>query len=258
MAPIFPGMNPYLERPSLWSEVHSWLMVELARTLNPLLIPHYRAEVEKRVYMDMVLVGIPDASVLPSSGDRVTRESLPLAHGATATAIIPQPIRVQLPIEAEITERYLEIREVKTEQVVTVVEVLSPKNKRSGEGRQQYLAKRQTILSSATHLVEIDLLRRGEIMPIMGAIASDYQILISRSELRPDAELFPFNLRAPIPQFALPLGQGAEEPIVNLNQILQQVYEQAALDLAIDYTAQPDPPLSDQDFQWVQTFVGSG
>jgi hypothetical protein len=35
---------------------------------------------------------------------------------------------------------------------------------------------------------------------------------------------------------------------VNLNQILQQVYKQAALDLAIDYTAQPAPlelPLPD-------------
>ena len=44
MTPHFPGMNPYLENPALWSEVHSWLIVELARELNPSLIPKYRAE----------------------------------------------------------------------------------------------------------------------------------------------------------------------------------------------------------------------
>jgi hypothetical protein len=37
---------------------------------------------------------------------------------------------VTVPLTEEITERYLEIREVKTGRVVTVVEVLSPKNKR--------------------------------------------------------------------------------------------------------------------------------
>lgn len=63
-------MNPNLENPSLWSEVHSWLIVELARrlsqpqaSLNPSLVPKYRAAVEKRVYLDALLVGIPDASV---------------------------------------------------------------------------------------------------------------------------------------------------------------------------------------------------
>lgn len=63
MTPTFPGMNPYLENPALWSEVHSWLIVELARYLNPSLVPKYRAAVEKRVYLDALLVGIPDASV---------------------------------------------------------------------------------------------------------------------------------------------------------------------------------------------------
>jgi Protein of unknown function (DUF4058) len=61
MTPNFPGMNPYLENPALWSEVHSWLIVELARELNPSLIPKYRAAVEKRVYMDSLLVGMTDA-----------------------------------------------------------------------------------------------------------------------------------------------------------------------------------------------------
>jgi hypothetical protein len=64
MTPNFPGMNPYLENPELWSEVHFGLIAVLARSLNAIITPKYRAAVEKRVYSDTLLVGIPDVSVL--------------------------------------------------------------------------------------------------------------------------------------------------------------------------------------------------
>jgi Protein of unknown function (DUF4058) len=248
MAPNFPGMNPYLENPSLWSEVYSWLIVELARSLNPLLIPKYRAAVEKRVYLDALLVGIPDASVFPQNPE-TERVS------AVTTGVITKPIRVTLPLTEEITERYLEIREIKTGKVVTVVEVLSPKNKRVGEGREKYLTKRQKVLNSATHLVEIDLLRMGNFMPMDASIPSDYRILVSRANLRPEAELYPFNLRESIPQFLFPLQPLETEPVVNLSEVLGQVYQEAALDLAIDYSQQPIPPLSESDYQWMRSLT---
>ncbi|MBD2577476.1 DUF4058 family protein [Oscillatoria sp. FACHB-1406] len=248
MAPSFPGMNPYLENPSLSSEVHSWLIVELARSLNPLLVPKYRAAVEKRVYLDTLLVGIPDASVFQQ-----TPESEPSC--VVTTGVLSKPILVTVPLTEEITERYLEIREVKTGRVVTVVEVLSPKNKRVGEGRDKYLTKRQKVLNSTTHLVEIDLLRTGNFMPMAEAIPSHYRILVSRANLRPEAELYPFNVRESMPQFLLPLQSGDEEPVVNLSEILGQVYQEAALDLAIDYSVQPVPALSESDFQWVRSLI---
>lgn len=246
MTPNFPGMNPYLENPSLWSEVHSWLIVELARYLNPSLVPKYRAAVEKRVYLDALLVGIPDASIFEQN---LKNES----NFVATTEVLSKPIRVNLPLSEEVTERYLEIREVKTGRVVTVIELLSPKNKRVGEGRDKYLIKRQKVLNSATHLVEIDLLRTGDFMQMAEAISSNYRILVSRSNLRPEAELYPFNLRESIPQFLLPLQSGDREPVVNLFQVLQQVYQEAALELAIDYSQQPIPPLSEIDFQWMQS-----
>ncbi|MDY6939238.1 MAG: DUF4058 family protein [Cyanobacteriota bacterium] len=249
MSAIFPGMNPYLENPALRSEVHSWLIVELARSLNPLLVPQYRAAVEKRVYADALLVGIPDVSVFEPTPEIES-------SSAVKTEVASKPIRVTLPLTEEVTERYLEIREVKTGRVVTVVEILSPKNKRSGEGRDKYLTKRQKVLNSATHLVEIDLLRVGSFMPMLEAIRSDYRILVSRANLRPEAELYPFDLREPIPQFLLPLQLTDKEPVVNLSEILERVYESAALDLAIDYSIQPIPALSDRDFQWVRSSIG--
>jgi hypothetical protein len=141
--------------------------------------------------------------------------------------------------------------------VVTAIEVLSPKNKRVGEGRQKYLTKRQKVLNSTTHFIEIDLLRTGSFMPMAQVIPSHYRLLVSRANLRPEAELYPFNMRESIPQFLLPLQPPDQEPIVNLSDVLRQVYQEAALDLAVDYSQQPVPPLSDNDFQWVQSLMES-
>ncbi len=44
-----------------------------------------------------------------------------------------------------IQERYLEIRDIKTDAVITVIEVLSTKNKQSGEGRNTYEKNRRHI-----------------------------------------------------------------------------------------------------------------
>jgi hypothetical protein len=51
---------------------------------------------------------------------------------------------VTVPITEETQERYLEILEVGTGTVVTVVEVLSPKNKRSGFVKVKYDAKHRS------------------------------------------------------------------------------------------------------------------
>jgi Protein of unknown function (DUF4058) len=101
--------------------------------------------------------------------------------------------RVYLSQGEEIQERYLEIREVANGQLVTVIELLSPKNKKSNEGLDAYLQKRQQIMVSKTHLVEIDLLRDGEALPILDNIKSDYRISVHRSSCRPKAELYAFG-----------------------------------------------------------------
>lgn len=60
----------------------------------------------------------------------------------------------------------IEIRDVARRQLVTAIEILSPTNKR-GEGRLEYLAKRRRLLLSTAHLMEIDLLRQGQRVPIL-------------------------------------------------------------------------------------------
>ena len=153
----------------------------------------------------------------------------------------------------EVTERYLEIRA--GQEVVCVVEVLSPKNKRVGEGRKAYESKRQRILASATHLVEIDLLRNGEPIALLGEVAAGYRVLVSRSHQRPQASLYSATLPERLPTFPIPLRSGQPEPTVDLQQLLNDLYQRARLDLAIDYTQPLKPPLSEEGQQWIQNLI---
>lgn len=251
----FPGMNPYLEHPEIWPGIHLLLISELTKFLSPQLRPKYRVAVEVRLYDTIgeqsLLVGIPDLTV---KGSQATTEQS-MTNVAVAPSP-PQPQTVQVPVPETIKQGYLEVREVATGEVVTVIEILSPINKRSGEGRQDYETKRNKIFGSSTHLVEIDLLRKGKSLPIYHSNSqTHYRILVSRGDRRPQADLYAFNLRDTIPSFPLPLKSGDREPFVDLQVLLNNVYDQASYDLAIDYTQEPIPPLLADDQVWVNTLL---
>lgn len=216
----FPGMDPYLEQPELWNQVHNRLIVAIADALTPQIVPVYHVSIEERVY---------------TSND----DSLPINLGL------------------EITERFLEIKSTRTGEVVTVIEVLSPKNKRSKDGRQAYENKRLKIFASNTSLVEIYLLRAGEPMPIFGDAKGDYYILVSRGYGRPDADLYTFTVRDVLPAFPIPLKQGDTEPVLDLQQLLHDIYERARFDLVIDYSQPAKPPLSPEDTAWAWEILGT-
>jgi Protein of unknown function (DUF4058) len=241
-----PGMNPFLESSELWSEFHSRMIVAIADALSETLSQDYRVAVEKRVYLsqgeETTLIGIPDVSITDDSK---------LATGAVAGA--SEPVVVKIPLAEEVAERYLEIREVATGRVVTVIELLSPKNKRSGEGRDAYLQKRQRVVMSQTHLVEIDLLRGGVSLPMVGGTKSDYRILISQSSRRPKADLYAFGLRQPIPSITVPLA-GEASVVLDLQLLLHQIYDRARFQMAIDYQQILIPQLSEADQVWVLTY----
>ncbi len=251
----FPGMDTYLEDPALWTKVHQRLIVAIADALSPHLRPKYIVDIEERVDQtteeNSLLVGIPDVAVKRSQ----TVNNSSTANIAIATPPVPATT-VIIPMPETVREWYLEVREVATKQVITAIEVLSPKNKRSTEGRKAYLKKRQRVFGSVTNLVEIDLLRTGEPMPILGSpIESDYRILVSRSELRPEAELYAFNLQHSIPSFLLPLQEEDTEPAINLQSLINGVYDRAAYDLVIDYTRSPVPPLTEEKTAWMDELL---
>jgi Protein of unknown function (DUF4058) len=251
----FPGMDPYLENPFFWHQVHSRLIVALANDLGKRLRPKYYAAIETRTYLEdgaeSVFVGIPDAIVFSENQAAITPQNTATLAMPT---VMPQKVRLVEPIEVK--ERYLEIRKVGSHEVIAAVEILSPKNK-IGEGRKIYLKKRQTILESASHFVEIDLLRVAQPMSLEGMIGkSDYRILVSAAGDRPEADLYSFNLPDAIPVFLLPL-HNEDSPIpVDLGMLLQTVYEEGCFDLQIDYRqAVPEPSLTTQNAEWVKKVV---
>lgn len=242
----FPGMDPYLEHPSACPNVHHRLMTEIADNLAPQLLPKYQILIEERIYQvdgqDSILVGVPDLAV---------QQLRPEATTATTAVATPEPLTVTLSMPETVRQGYLEIREIATGQVITVIEVLSPINKRAGKGRLDYENKRALILSSGTNLVEIDLLRQHLPMPIQDDLArSHYRILISPAQKRPQADLYAFNLRDRIPRFALPLRWTETSPILDLKQLLDGIYDRSGYGYVIDYTQPAVPPLSAADAAW--------
>jgi len=242
-------MDPYLEHPSLWPDVHLELIRAIRVDLVPKVAPRYYVAVEQRTYVIAVdphsFIGRPDVAV---AGPPEAPAETPA--GPTAVAVLERPVTVELPLPDRVRQRYLEIRDVETHEVVTVIEILSPTNKRPGPERQRYERKRREVLDALTNLVEIDLLRGWEPMP-MGAIpASHYRILVSRGWERPRAQLYPFNVNEAIPEVPIPLREGEEEPSLALGELLNQVYDQVRYDLRIDYTAEPEPPLDPAVAAW--------
>jgi hypothetical protein len=244
----FPGMDPYLEHPALWQDVHNRLIAAIADAVAPIVAPRYYVALERRAYLltpdDVVFVGRPNIALV-TKGQPWLTATAPEYNGV---------LDVEVPMNDEIGEDYLEIHEVRTGKLVTLLEVLSPTNKLHQEGREQYEAKRAQVLLTRTNLVKIDLLRAGEPMAVVGRAArSDYRILISRGHQRPRAQLYFFNLRQPIPQFPLPLLPHEAEPLIDLNTILHDLYRRARFDLRLDYTQPPVPPLFPEDADWAAT-----
>ena len=249
----FPGMDPYLERPDLWPDVHNRLIVTLADELAPQLRPRYYVSIEERTYLagpkGLLFSGRPDVAVVG--------EPPPVYEAATTVETAPvSMVTVELPLPDHVRETYLEVRATKTDKVVTALEILSPTNKRPGEGRDLYERKRLILLGTLTHLVEIDLLRAGEPMTMRGNDRqTHYRILISHSERRPMADLLTFSVCQPIPTFRLPLKRGDEEPVVDLGRLLHELYDRAGYDLRVDYRAKSHPPLEGDDAAWADALL---
>ena len=232
--------------------MHKRLIAALADDLSERVAPRYYVGLERRIYLlkadDLVFVGRPDLAVAPAS-------ALPIVapQAATTSTLV---LEVDVPMPDEVSENFLEIHEVKTGRLITIVELLSPVNKLHKQGREEYERKRGYVFRSWTSLVEVDLLRAGEPMPIIGAqVKSDYRLLVSRGTHRPRAVLVAFTLRQPIPAFTLPLLPDDAEPEVTLNDILHDLYRRARFDLRLDYTQPPIPSLSEADRAWAQELI---
>jgi hypothetical protein len=240
-------MDPYLEG-SLWTSVHTQLSVEIARHLTPKLRPKYIALTTERFVLDeSESVAIAPATVFPDVGVTEAGQS---ATCEPSTAVIKPPIRLRTVVPESVPHVNVEIRDAANRELVTAIEILSPTNKR-GRGRREYLAKRRRLLLSTAHLIEIDLLRAGQRLPMEQSLPpARYYVFVGRCECRPLVDVWPIQLSDPLPVIPVPLLPGDADVQLDLQTVLSQVYDLAGLDLAVDYSRAPDAALTEDEFAW--------
>jgi hypothetical protein len=248
----FPGMDPYLEAPAIWPDVHTSLMGIFREQLAPLLAPKYLAELETQVVIDRLddepQVMLPDVSV--------TTPDMPTGGPSSVAVAAPAPVRIRVPLDAPTRLVSIYIRQRETERLVAVIELLSPVNKRRGKGREEYLEKRRTLLTSLAHFIEIDLLRSYPRMPFEDPLPpAHYLVMVSNAGERPNSSVWPVSVRQPLPTIPIPLLPPDPPVPLDIGQALRTAYERARYDLRVDYRKPVIPALSPADVTWAAALV---
>lgn len=136
-------MDPYLEEPGNWPDVHHGLISEIQAHLNPQVRPKY---------------GVRVAVYLYTSNDSDPGRQVMFPNSITL-------------LDEEIRVAYIEIREMEKNALVTVIEVMSPATKVAGSaGRKAFMSKRRETRDAHANWVEIDMLRAGKPTAMMPLI----------------------------------------------------------------------------------------
>ena len=235
----FPGMDPYVE-PN-WRDIHTTLMGDARRVLNRSLPTGLIARVEERVAVesgDDYAHGIgPDVRVFsPSTSD---------PDEGKGGVVIQAPFKLVVELDP-IFERSIRIID-EGGTLITLIEFLSPWNKRKS-GTADYLSKRDDLLTSGVHVVEIDLVRAGIWRAVMQPqrcppeAITTYRAVVRTSGAKPGAYLFPISIRQSLPDIPIPLRPGEAAVQLPLQSLFNGVYEDGRYDQTIDYTTPLDPP----------------
>ncbi len=260
----FPGMDPYLESPAFWQDLHLSLMFCAREALQPLLPPRYYALMGERIileepqrsyYPDVRVARKPSES--PADGAQAAQGS----SGAVAVAI-EADAAVEVEAVEEIREVYLEIRDVSGGHVVTVIEIVSPANKSAGsQTHKTYLQKQADVLGSDASLVEIDLLRRGtHVLAVPESRLEhvrpfDYLMCVHRAARRGKFQLYPRTVRQPLPRIAIPLRPEDGDVVLDLQAVFNRCYDSAPYARLIDYRLEPQVPLLPSDAVWADALL---
>lgn len=248
----FPGMDPYLESPTHWSDFHPTFIQAWRETIADRLPPNYFA----RIGEDVVLIA-PEVPARQSRVPDVVVSRDPHGPGGGATAMIGG-VRVEPTTLANIeyldphTEAFIEILRFPEQEVVAVLELLSPTNK-SGDGPGFYFEKRQQLLRQNVHIVELDLIRAGRRMELDRALPpGDYYAFVSRSERRPFCDVYPWTVREPLPLLPVPLLAPDLDIEVDLGDAFRIAFQRGRYGRLIRYDQPPPPPsFAGEDGDWV-------
>ena len=245
-------MDPYIEHPEVWSDFHGALAEVIRSQLNETIRPRYVARMTPHMTYETVeietrRVAYPDVGLWqpqPPAGNVIT----------PSPAISPAPVMSLVVAELPLRLYTVEIRQVETMKLVTAIEILSPVNKTpSHEAYDAYLRKRQELLRSQAHLMEIDLLRGGTRPPLQTPVPqAPYYVTLSRANQRPYVEVWPIHLSDQLPVLPVPLLEPDADAPLDLGRAIADCYERGGYDIIINYTHNAPPPkLAKEDALWV-------
>lgn len=258
----FPGMNPYLEEADLWRTVHTAMITLLFEEVNDRLPVGFRAAIDERITIEPLRQNFyPDVMVtqkLPTVqnvGNQRATALLDPRNNTKQHGIVSQPIRT--------VQRFLRIvTGEQWKQVVTVIELLSPTNKsRTGTGRRKYRTKQRQLMDGDCNLVEIDLLRQGihtvavppELLQPYGTW--DYIVSVFRFGMPDQYEYWLNRLPEPLPKITIPLLPEMEEIPIDLQPLLNRIYQKGRFGDAIDYIQSPPVLFSPEQEAWADALL---
>ncbi len=264
-------MDPYLEAPDFFPDLHAHLASALSGLLNAALPHPYYARMNVRHELGLVLEAGALRSVIP---DVVVSRRLREPPGQWGNVAVADSVVVVAPRKQEtpgvefrihtdpVRHTFVEVRDAaRGHKLVTFIEIVSPSNKKPGPDRRAYENKQREVLESDASVIELDLLRTGrrllpylELEAAVHDIGCDYLMLLNRASLREDRwmdyTLYPVKLRETLPCIPVPLAGADPDVLLDLQVAFNRAYLDGPYLRAVDYTAEPDPPLREEDRPW--------
>ncbi len=252
----FPGMDPYIESTGEWGDFHGSTLSAIRAELNARLPKGYVASTELYVWTreaesrGRARAGEPDVYV---------REEGVGGRAAKGAAAVAAPATIVLPRLERRKRRYIKVEDVRAKRVVTVLELLSPSNKKSGNDRSLYLERRSGYLASPVSFVEIDLLRGGRRPPLgkRQPDVSDYYVMVSRSWDFPIADFWTFGIRDPLPEVPVPVTRELGDTPLNLRRCVDRAYDEGRYADGLPYGEPLKPRPRDEDAAWVRDVLAA-
>lgn len=254
----FPGMDPYLE--AHWGDVHNSLMTYTRNQLQRQLPKDLRARVEEQVTVEddeaeRAQHWKPDVRVVERPNGNGGAPP-PTAGGL----LVAEPLVVEWDEEPAV-QRSVHIIDTRSgHRLVTAIEFLSPTNKTDSSGRATYRRKQRELRRGGVSLVEVDLLRTGDYVlaaPSAGLprdFLTPYRVCVSRGWKSGAAELYRVPLRERLPAIRVPLRESDPDVLLDLQALIEAAYADGRYD-DIDYSQDPDPPLSPDDAAWADQLL---
>ncbi len=212
-----PGMDPYLEDDKRWPSFQPLLVHALYQMLLPGLMDRYRARIGERQY-------------------------------ASEQALFTSVVR------EEHKEAFIEVRQRSDGRLITLLEVISPANKTTSEGRRQYIERRTEVRTMNVHVVEIDLILQGQGLIEYAKDSAptwDYAVVVTRWTHPDRYEIYSATLPKRLPRFRVPLASDDRDTVLDLQAALARAYDQGDFLKLIDYHRDPATRLSDDNRRWL-------